>query len=428
MVRKIIYTRIDDKTVKRNFLLNVFDGAVFALAMAIAAQNTVIPVYIKSIGGGSIAIALIPVVWTIGFNFPQIFIANYASKTGSQKNLLLVTGLFQRVFWLALAIVSFYTIPALPVEMGVIIFFTFFSLAAVGGGFNLPGWIGLISKITPVNLRGRLFAWRVALGAIFGVLGGYIVKYILEHLPAPHNYSLLFLISFLITMISYAILFFIKEENTAGKPGVSNYYEYFKYLPVVLKENKNFRNFLIGDVTMILAYTSFAFFTIDAIQRFSLNDSSAGEFTMIIMFGMITGSLLFGYLADHYGHRINLLLTSMFTLMACLLALLSPTVEVYYMVFIFMAFTQSLIQVSRLTIVAEMCSEEELPIYAALTNILTVPFILTGILAGWLAQLFGFALVFIISSAVSLFALAWYYKKVEEPRSINSFSLVTKNN
>ncbi|MEW6651975.1 MAG: MFS transporter, partial [Bacteroidota bacterium] len=121
-------------------------------------------------------------------------------------------------------------------------------------------------------------------------------------------------------------------------------------------------------------------------------------------------------------------LTSMFTLMACLLALLSPTVEVYYMVFIFMAFTQSLIQVSRLTIVAEMCSEEELPIYAALTNILTVPFILTGILAGWLAQLFGFALVFIISSAVSLFALAWYYKKVEEPRSINSFSLVTKNN
>lgn len=427
MVRKLIATRIEDKTVKRNFLLNVFDGAVFALAMALAAQNTVIPVYIKSIGGGSIAIALIPVVWTIGFNFPQIFIANHASKTVSKKKLLLITGIFQRVFWFGLALVSFYAIPILPVEMGVAIFFIVFALAAVGGGFNLPGWFGLISKITPVNLRGRLFAWRVALGAVFGMIGGYIVKYLLDSFPAPHNYSLLFILSFLITMISYALLFFIKEENPTPKTGGSSYIEYLKYLPSVLKGNKNFRNFLIGDVTMIVAYTSFAFFTVDAIQKFSLMDSAAGEFTMIIMFGMISGSLLFGYLADHYGHRINLLFTSMFTLIACSLALFSPVVEIYYLVFICVALTQSLIQVSRLTIIAEMCSEEERPIYAALTNIVTVPFILSGIFAGWLAQLFGYSSVFLISSAVSLFALIWFFKMVEEPRKINSINLVQNN-
>lgn len=369
-------------------------------------------------GGGSIAIGLIPVLWTIGFNFPQILIANHASKIPIKKKLLLVTSLFQRVFWLVLGLFSFYIIQKVSIELGIIIFFVVFTLAAIGGGLNLPGWFDLISKLTPVKLRGRLFAWRVSLGALLGVLGGYVVKYLLETMPFPNNYSMIFILAFIITMISYASLFFIKEEAPSPGKGNISYKEYLKYLPVVLKENKNFRNFLIGDVIMIVAYTSFAFFTVAAIEKFSLPDSIAGEFTMIIMVSMIIGSLFFGYMADHFGHKKNILLTSVFTFIACLFAIFSTNVYMFYFVFVFNALTQALIQVSRLTIIAEMSKDDELSIYVALTNMVTVPFILTGIIAGWIVYAFSYNTLFWICAVISLFAIYWYVKKVEEPRSM----------
>jgi len=415
------------KHVRRNFYLNVFDGAIFAFAMAVVAQNTVFPVFIKSIGGGSIAIGLIPVFWTIGFNFPQILIANFAGKIPYKKNLLLLTCFFQRLFWLGLGLVTFYLLPKLSIELSVILVFFFFTLAAIGGGLNFPGWFDLISKITPVNLRGRLFAWRVSIGALLGVLGGYTVKYVLSEYSYPNNYALLILLAFLITMISYALLFFIKEEKPSKPENKSSFKEYLKYLPAILRENKNFKNFLIADVTMIVAFTSFAFFTVDAIEKFSLPDSSAGIFTMIVMLSMIIGSLVFGHIADVYGHKINLVFISLFTLIACLLAVLSVNIYMYYFVFVFSAIATALLQISRITIVAEMCGEKDRAIYVALTNIITVPFILTGILAGWVAYLFDYNLVFSICAVISAVALFWYLKMVEEPRGKKSFDKINLN-
>jgi MFS family permease len=427
LVEKIINTNFESRIVKRNFFLNVFDGAVFALAMALAAQNTVIPVFIKSIGGGSIAIALIPVIWTIGFNFPQIFIANFAVKAKYKKPILLKTGIFQRIFWLVLFLASYFVIPKVSAAIGVIVFFMAFMLCALGGGVNLPGWFGLISKVTPVNIRGRLFALRVAIGAVFGAIGGYVVVFILDNISYPENYSILFFITFIFTMVSYSFQFFLIEEEPSASPATLNYRQYLKYIPEVLKQNKNFRNFLIGDSIMIVAYTSFAFYTVDAIEKYSLPDSSAGEFTMITMVGMIIGSVLFGYLGDNNGHKTNIIFTSLFTLLAAVVAVISSNVFVYYIVFILVAFVQSLIQVSRLSIIAEMCEDKDRPIYVALTNIVTVPFLLTGIVAGWLADLFGYNIVFLICAFIAGFAMLWFVKMVEEPRKKLILSTITNN-
>jgi MFS family permease len=418
LVRQLIKTQFDDATVKRNYRINIADGAMFSFAMALVSQQTVIPVFIKSVGGSSIAIGMIPVIWTIGFNFPQILIANYASNQPYKKPLLLITGIFQRLFWLALAIASFYLVDTIPVGFSVTIVFILLALAAIGGGLNFPGWFDLISKITPTNLRGRLFAWRVAIGALLGFAGGYTVKYVLDKMFYPYNYSMLFIIAFLVTMISYSLLFFIKEDTPNKPANKLGYKEYLKLIPVIIKKNKNFRNFLIADVTMIMAFTSFAFFTVDAINKFSLPDSIAGEFTMIMMVSMVFGSLIFGHLADLHGHKNNLLYMSLFTLAACLIALIAVNVYFYYLVFVFAALATAMIQVSRITLVAEMCNDEERAIYAAITNIVTVPFILTGILAGWLAYYLKYNSVFIICIFISALAAYWYKYKVIEPRSI----------
>jgi MFS family permease len=407
-----------DADVKRNFFLNVFDGAVFSFAMSFVSLQTVFPVLVKKVSGSDFAIGLIPVIWAAGFNFPQIFIANYVRKIGFKKPLMIKTALGQRLPWLLISILVFFFIEDMHPNVALIFLLASLGLAAIGGSLNLPGWFDLISKLTPVQLRGRLFAYRSVVGAVLGILGGVVVIIVLDSFSYPENYGILFLTTFIVMMISYVFLFFIKEEKPNPPQQLFSQMEFYRRLFSILKREKNFRNFLVFDSLMMLANMSHAFFAVYAIEKFSLPESYAGTFTIVMMTSMIIGSLYFGYVADRYGHRINLIWASAFTGFASLVALFSPYVQLYYLVFVGASLNLTVLMVSRLTIIAEICSEDDRPTYVALMNMVTAPFILSGMFGGIIVNVLGFNTLFLIAAIISVVSLLWLILKVIEPRSI----------
>ncbi len=407
-----------DENVKRNFFLNVFDGSVYSFAMSFVSLQTVLPIFIKKISGSDIAVGLIPVIWLVGFNFPQIFVSNHVRRLGYKKPWMLKTALVQRIPWLVLAFLSYFLVDSLDNSTALIIIFIGLAFAAFGGSINLPGWFDLISKITPVQLRGRLFAFRSVLGAAMGIFGGWVVSLILDSISYPVNYSLLFFIAFFVMMLSYIFLTLLKEEHPNHPQSDFTYKEFLKRLSTILKEEKNFRNFIIADAMMMLALMSNAFLAVNAMEKFNLTDAYAGYFTIIMMLSMTFGSLYFGYLADKKGHKLNLIWSSVFTLIACIAALISPVVEIYFISFAASALTITLTQVSRLTIIAEICREDDRPTYISLTNLITAPFVLSGLFGGWLASVFGYNAVFIIAGIFAALAFIWLNLKVTEPRKI----------
>jgi MFS family permease len=416
-VRKIFHSKhFNDTVVKRNFYLNIFDGAIFAFALSFVSLQTVFPVLVKRISGSDFAIGLIPVVWAAGFNFPQILVANHIRKLSYKKPWMLKTALAQRFPWLIIAILVLFFLEDLSPEIALICILASLGLAAVGGSINLPGWFDLFSKITPVQLRGRQFAYRSVLGAILGVFGGALVVVILDSFEYPKNFGILFLITFSTMMVSYVFLILLKEEKPNPSSQLLGHREFYKRLFTIVKEEKNFRNFLISDALMMLANMSHAFFAVYAIEKFALPDSYAGTFTMVMMASMIVGSLYFGYIADKHGHKINLLWASAFIGIACSIAVISPVVELYYLVFVGAALNIILLQVSRLTIVAEICSEDDRPTYVALANVITAPFILSGLFGGLIVSAFGFQTLFLMSVFFSILTFVWLTAKVIEPR------------
>lgn len=404
---------------RRNFIANVFDGAFFSFGMSFVSLQTIIPVFITTIGGGNIAVGLIPVLWNVGFNLPQILIANYSQRFRIKKRLMLKTAIVQRIPWFMLALLSYYIIPRVDTRPGLILFFVIFTIAAMGGSINLPIWFDMIAKITPVGTRGRLFAIRLILGAVLGSLGGVIAKHVLDSIDFPTNFALLFLIAFGMMMVSYSFLLILSERRSKFRARPIHVREYVRSLPKILLDERNYRNFLIADALQYIAATANAFFTVHAVKKFSLSASSAGTFTAIMMISMIVGNTFFGYLADRYGHRLNLILSAVVTIISCSIALWALSVEVYYLVFVGLSFTVSLSQISRLTIIVELSTEELRPTYIALTNLISSPFILSGILGGWLADNFGYDIVFIISGIVGFILLLWLSLLVKEPRKLS---------
>lgn len=402
--------------VRRNFVANVTDGALFAFGLSFVSLNTVLPLFVKKMGGSSLAVGLIPVIWIVGFNIPQILVANFTQRFPLKKGLFLRTAFVQRLPWLLLAFFSFWMLESIDTSAGLFLFFTGFALAAIGGSLNLPVWFDLISKVTPVRLRGRLFAMRAILGALLGVLGGFVAKQVLNTLAFPQSFGVLFLLAFAAYMISYVCLFFLKETGPSPlRQG--NYREYVRNLPVILKENRNFRNFLIADALLTAAVMAEAFFAVNAFEQFNLDDGYAGQFTMVLMVTMIVANLFFGQISDHYGHKLNLTFAGISATAACIIAMVVPNVLWYHLVFVFTSITIALKHVSRQTIVAELCPEEDRATYIALTNMVTSPFVLLAVVAGWIADQVGYNAIFAVAGLLALASAVWMGRMVVEPRN-----------
>ncbi len=408
--------REDRGVLRQNIVANIVDGAMYAFGISFVSLQVVIPVMVKRISDSDLAVGLVPVFWTAGFNFPQIFIANHAQRFPYKMRLFLQTAFFQRIPWMLLALLSFFVLGRLSPTSDTLLFFFLFTLAAVAGSLCFPIWFDLIAKLTPVDLRGRLFAIRNLLGGLLGVVAGVVVEWVLATIKYPFSYGILFTLAFLFMEVSFWALTRLREEAGSAIAERVHTVEYYRSLPRILKGHRNFRNFLISDALLLAATMAGAFYAVHAIQIFALVDSSAGFFTVVIMLSTILGNVFFGYIADRYGHKVNLVLAAASTTLSCFMALFAPNPGWYVIVFVGMAFQIGLSGISRLSIVAELCSEEERPTYVALTNLVTSPFILFGVAAGGIASQFGYDAVFLVAGLMAAASALWMAFRVEEPR------------
>lgn len=405
---------VQTDAVRRNFVANVFDGALFSFALSFVSVHTILPVLVRNIGGGNIAVGLIPVVWIVGFNAPQVLVAHRVQRQAFKKPLLLRTAMVQRIPWLFLALVMLWGVNRLSADLTLVLFFTVFAMAAVGGSLNLPVWFDLIAKLTPVTLRGRLLGLRMLGGSLLGVIGGWVSALVLASVAYPLSYALLFALAFAAMMISYVCLVCLREAAPSQQSA---------HLPVslgtlvtTLRTQKAFRAFLIGDCLLTISMMGAAFYAVAGVQRFALSNAYAGTFTMVMMATTMAASVLIGAAADRFGHRMNLLIAAAAVLCGSVGAIVSSGVEAYMAVFVCAAVALTSAQVSRLPFLAELVHETDRPRLIAVANLVTSPWSLSWIVAGWLADTHGFTPVFVVAGLFAAASFLWNSRMVVEPR------------
>ena len=418
----------DSKMLRHNLLMHIYEGTTFIFAMSFITVNTILPVFIQRIGGNAIAVGSVTVLWALGLNLPQLLFTRFFHHKGKIKPDVLRYGLIFRLNFIIISFVCSMFLGNLNSSLSVPLMLFLIFIAAIAGSSSGLFWYDFFSKTTPVKLRGRLLSIRLLLGSALGMLGGSAVAVVLSSIVFPHNFALLFLISFLLTMLSLYFLTRLKEPAEAEpvSPGIElateviplSLREILIRSKKILKENLDFKNFMIADALILMALTASAFYAVYAIRKFNLPTAYAGTFTIILMASQVFGNFIFGYLADFFGHKINMLILASCSAAASLCAAFANNVLMYGIVFFFMGCTVTLQGISRLAIVVEMCNESERPIYIGLLNSVTAPTVLFGIIGGVLITFFGHIPVFLVYSLISLTAVYWLYKKVNEPRKL----------
>jgi MFS family permease len=355
---------------------------------------------------------------------PQVFFIRFFNFKDKVKPGMLKFGLIYRLMFLIISFVCSVILGELNVVYSVPLMLILIFTAAITGSSSALFWYDFFSRTTPMKLRGRLLAIRLFLGSALGIIGGSAVSVILSAIVYPHNFAFLFLICFILSMVSFYFLTRLIEPEVKPDAAKTPKQEQLSLREIlsrsksILRQDRNFRNFLAADALILMSMTAAAFYPVYGIKKFGLPTSYAGTFTIILMASQVIGNFFFGYLADYSGHKINVLILAACSGAATLTALAANNILLFGVVFFFAGCTLTLQGISRMAIVVEMCSEPDRPIYLGLLNSLTAPSILFGVIAGFLVTVTGYIPVFLIYILIAAVSFIWLYKKVREPRRI----------
>ncbi|MFA5833408.1 MAG: MFS transporter [Bacteroidota bacterium] len=404
------------RSLRNNIRVHLMDGSLYVLGMSIVSVQTILPIFIKELGGSPLSIGSVQVLWTIGQNIPSVFIAHYIQRRIFFKSPMVFWGLLHRIMLLVCGVAAFFLVGKVNPEIAVPLFLLLIFLIPTIGGFSGLPWFQVFTKTVPVKLRGRLMGIRQLIGSAAGAIGGSLVSLILYAVVFPTNYALLFFAAFLFTMISFYYLVRIVEQPSVidDKGGIR--LNIISNAKRIIRSDKNFRNFLFADAFMLMSIASASFYSVYAVEKFSLPPSYAGTFTAIVMLTNVVANILFGIIADTYGHKVNLLALAACSALAGIFAVISTNILMYGFVFFFLACAIQIQAISRQPFVAEMCKENERPVYVGIVNTITAPTVFVGLLFGWFVPKTGYASIFIVTSLLAANSFLILYRFVAEPR------------
>ncbi len=421
MLSKLLPTPTDHpqeqiSSLRRNLRYHLLDGSFYVLGMSVVSVQTIIPVFIKELGGSPLSISSVQVLWTLGANIPSAFVAFYLQRRIFFKPTMVGWGFIHRAMLLVCGAAAFFIVGKVSSAFAVPFFLLLIFLVAVFGSLSGLPWFQVYTKTVPIKLRGRLMGMRQLLGSAAGIIGGSIVSVILASIYFPLNFSFLFITAFFITMTSFYFLLHISEEPSINTREHEKSVNIIAEAKRIIRSDSNFRYFLFADACAVMSIAVASFYSVFAIEKFDLPASYAGTFTAIVMTTNVVANIVLGIIADTYGHKVNLLLLAFCSAAAALLAVFSINILMYGLVFIFLACALQVQVISRLSFIAELCKENERPLYIGITNTLTAPTMLIGLLFGWSVPKIGYDSVFIMTAILAVSSFFILYKFVEEPR------------
>ena len=412
-MRKII-----DPTLKHNLTANLLDGSFFGMALGFASFITVIPLFVSRMTDLAVLIGLIPAIHSVGWQIPQLLTAERVGRQLRFKPMVLLMTLHERIPFLGLALVAF-LLPRIGNQLGLILTFGLLVWQGLGGGLAATAWQSMIGKIIPPRWRGTFFGAQSSAANALSAVAAVIAGLMLEKLPSPLDYGLLFLLAGACMAISFFFLSTTRESERLPVTQPLGLESFSTRLKDILSRDHNFRGYLAMRMMSQFAAMATAFYTVYAIRRHGLSELEVGVMTSLLLGTQIVFNPLVGWLGDRWSHRGAMSIGLIAMAASAASAWLAPNVAWFYLAFILAGLGFVSLWTVALAMNLGFGTESEQAAYIGLANTLVAPAtILAPLLGGWLADKYGYAAAFQTSLIGSIAALAILLVFVRDPRHL----------
>jgi MFS family permease len=437
-----------------NFLVLGADVAFFTFGLNISSAYVVLPLFVHQLTPDNTAVALIAAVRALGLYAPQLLVAPLVERRRHALPFLLRMTVFERVPYLVLALGALWLARGQPTLL-LVLFFAMLFIALAGGGVTFPAWLDLIARAMPRNWMGRFLGFWQGIGGLLGIGGATLAAVILANVSWPFNFALCFILTFSAMIVSFVLLALGREpprtlvsdtlESDAlvsetlpsaeqearvealvgeaggaapgGWPLVAGFRDQARAFVQILRDDRGLVRLLSVNALTGFATMASALFAVSALKLGGLTNAEAGAETTVLVVASTGGNFLWGALGDARGHRQVLAYGAACAGLAALIAIWAHGFAAYGLVFLLMGLNLASTFLAGLTFIAEFGPEVKRPTYSALSAVAFAPFAIgTPLLAGWLADAWGYRVVFVVSAFAGLLATIGFLVFVPDPK------------
>jgi MFS family permease len=403
---------------RRNFTLTALNGAFFNFAAAFLSDTTVLPLFISNLTGSRILVGLAGSLERASWPLPQVIVAPFAERTERKMPIYLYTAALRFFSLLCLSIVVF-TVGRYSTFLFLSLFFMILAIYSLSGGVAGPAFMDIVAKAIPAEKRGSLWAIRISVGSGLAVVGGFIVRYLLNALPFPKNYGCIFLASTGLVAVGLILFSFVVEPVQPVTKRRKSLREHLVEGRVIFRRDPNYRGLVQVRLLIGILFMATPFYVVYAREMAGIEESAVGLLLAAQMLGLMLSNILWGNIANRLGSRLVLIGTALTGTIPPLAALgvplFSPGQLYFALLFFFIGVSGAGLRLGYSTFLLDIASPLKRLTYIGFINTTIAPVLFLPTIGGTIVEIISYRPLFVIAAAASGLAL---YRSIllTEPR------------
>jgi MFS family permease len=404
-----------ERYLRRNYIAHLLHGLLGQTGFRLVNAPTFLPAYVQLLSGSEFTVGLARSIQYFGMFLSPLLGASLIEHRRRVLPVGFVVGGLMRVQVLGLALAGLLLSPewAVRVILGVLFLFGFF-MGMQGVVFNY-----LMSKVIPVERRGRLLGLRNALAGVTAAgvayLGGH---YLIEPNLLGNGYAVTFLAAFALTSLGLTMLLAVREPEPPEVRAPSPLRERLRDLPQLLRNDRGFTWYFVCRALATMGRMAAPFYILQAGSVIGLSGTNVGLLSTAFVLANSVANLGWGLLADRSGFKrvfewaLGLWIVSVAALV------LADSLGAFVLVFLGIGTGMGGFQMAAQNMVLEFGSRSDLPLRIAVANSAQELVGAIGpLLGGVLAVAFGRETVFGVAIGFQIAAIGAVMLVVDEPRN-----------
>ena len=363
--REAAFAEEVNANLRRNMVANFTHGVLGMTGFRIVYAPTLIPAYLQLISGSAFIVGLGQSLLQFGIIASPLISAAALEHRHRILPAAIRYGTMMRVAVLGLGL-SGYLLggwPLVLVTLGCLLMLGIFN------GMQRVAFQMVLSKLIPIDRRGRLQGWRNLLGGgVAAVLSWVAGEWLIRENVGGNGYATTFIAAFVLTSLGlFALKWGVKEPDAPSVRPQTGVAARLKDVPLLLTDG-DYRWFLVAQGLAMAGRIAAPFYILIAMHSMPLDGRTIGLLSFAFLGADTLSNLIWGHAGDRIGYRATFIVSLLFSMAGLALLAFGETRVTTILAFAAFGCGSSGYMMSAQTMVLEFGAREDLPMRIALST------------------------------------------------------------
>jgi MFS family permease len=408
------YQAVIRRNLARNYAAHLAHGLLGQTGFRLVNAPTFLPAYVLMLSGSDFVVGLARSIQYFGMFLSPILGANLIEHRRRVLPVGFLIGGLMRIQVLGIALAGVllpdaWVIPAICICLG---FFGFF-MGMQGVIFNY-----LMSKVIPVDRRGRLVGLRNALAGLTAAGVAYVGgAYLVGENVLGNGYAVTFGVAFVLTCLGLSMLTLIKEPEPPVVRHVTSLRERLGDIPALLRDDRAYTTFFVCRAMATMGRMATPFYILHAGDTIGMSGTNLAWLSTAFVLANSVTNLPWGWMADRVGFRRVFLASLLLWIAAVIVLIHAVSLLGFVVAFGGIGAGMGGFQMAAQNLVLEFGERTDLPLRIAVANSAQELVGAIGpLIGGVLAVVFVRDVVYWVAIAFQILAVVTTLIWVDEPR------------